>query len=173
MKLTVNKELCGSILDIGGGREGVIGRLYKDAVVAIDNMQEELDEAPRCCTKLLMDATNIAFDDEHFDNVTFFYSLMYMSTETKAKAIAEACRVLKKGGRLVIWDSKIQSAYPKGFSAELEIELCDETIHTEYGVLGIGVEQNEDMIIKMCSKSKVQLFEHEQYSEGFKLVFIK
>lgn len=173
MKLTLDKELCGSILDIGGGGEGIIGRLYKSNVTAIDNVQEELDEAPDCCTKLLMDATDIAFDDGRFDNVTFFYSLMYMSTGTKAKAIAEACRVLKKGGKLVIWDSEIQSAYPKAFSAELEIKLCNETIHTEYGILGIGVEQNEDMIIKICSKSGVQLFEHEEYSEGFKLIFIK
>ena len=36
MKLTLEKELCGSILDIGGGGEGIIGRLYKSAVTAID-----------------------------------------------------------------------------------------------------------------------------------------
>ena len=33
------------MLDIGGGGEGVIGRLYGRQVVAIDNRQEELDEA--------------------------------------------------------------------------------------------------------------------------------
>lgn len=100
MKLTLEKELCGRILDIGGGGEGIIGRLYKSSVTAVDNMQEELDEAPDCCKKLLMDAEALSFADESFDNVTFFYSLMYMSTEVKAKAVAEAYRVLKKGGRL-------------------------------------------------------------------------
>ncbi len=40
------KELDGKILDIGGGGEGVIGRLYTSQVVAIDNNQAELDEAP-------------------------------------------------------------------------------------------------------------------------------
>ena len=28
MKITLKKELTGSILDIGGGGEGIIGRLY-------------------------------------------------------------------------------------------------------------------------------------------------
>lgn len=102
MKISLNKELCGSILDIGGGGEGIIGRLYKSAVTAVDNMQEELDEAPNCCKKLLMDAAALDFADESFDNVTFFYSLMYMNTDVKAKAIEEACRVLKTGGVLTI-----------------------------------------------------------------------
>ncbi len=52
MKLVLKNELSGSILDIGGGGDGIIGRLYKDSVTAIDNMQEELDEAPNCCKKL-------------------------------------------------------------------------------------------------------------------------
>ena len=173
MKLTLEKELCGSILDIGGGGEGIIGRLYKSAVTAIDNVQEELDEAPDCCKKLLMDAAELHFDNESFDNVTFFYSLMYMDTETKEKALKEACRVLKKGGRLIIWDSVITSAYPKAFLAELEIEFSGETVHTEYGIIGTGVEQDAEMLIKFCEENKMKMFEHEKYAEGFKLGFIK
>ena len=33
-------------LDLGGGGEGVIGRIYREWVVAIDTRQDELDEAP-------------------------------------------------------------------------------------------------------------------------------
>ena len=50
MKITLKKELTGSILDIGGGGEGIIGRLYGSRVTAIDNREEELDEAPDSCT---------------------------------------------------------------------------------------------------------------------------
>lgn len=46
MRLVLKKELEGAILDVGGGGEGVIGRIYGPRVVAIDNRQEELDEAP-------------------------------------------------------------------------------------------------------------------------------
>lgn len=45
MILPLRKELDGEILDVGGGGEGTIGRLYGSQVTAIDNRQEELDEA--------------------------------------------------------------------------------------------------------------------------------
>ena len=44
--LQLERELTGSVLDIGGGGEGIIGRLYGKNVTAIDIRQEELDEAP-------------------------------------------------------------------------------------------------------------------------------
>ncbi|MGN0667890.1 MAG: methyltransferase domain-containing protein [Angelakisella sp.] len=73
MVLHLHKELSGSILDIGGGGEGIIGRLYREQVTAIDNRQEELDEAPNVCKKVLMDATELKYEANSFDNVTFFF----------------------------------------------------------------------------------------------------
>lgn len=73
MIINIDYDLKGSILDIGGGGEAIIGQMYGDRVTAIDNRQEELDEAPNCCTKLLMDAEKLSFFDGSFDNVTFFY----------------------------------------------------------------------------------------------------
>lgn len=173
MKLILKKELCGSILDIGGGGEGIIGKLYKDAVTAVDNMQEELDEAPDCCKKLLMDATALDFCDESFDNVTFFYFLMFMSTETKAKSIAEACRVLKTGGIFAIWDAEIVSAYPDAFSVELDIELCNEKVHTEYGIIGTDVAQGMTSVINMCENEGLELLECTESSDNFRIMFRK
>lgn len=49
MTIEIKEKLDGSILDIGGGGEAVIGQIYKDRVTAIDNRQEELDGAPDCC----------------------------------------------------------------------------------------------------------------------------
>ena len=72
MNIEIKANLTGSILDIGGGGEAVIGRIYRDKVTAVDNRQEELDEAPDCCSKKLMDATELLFPDDSFDNVTFF-----------------------------------------------------------------------------------------------------
>lgn len=173
MKISLNKELCGSILDIGGGGEGIIGRLYKSAVTAVDNMQEELDEAPSCCKKLLMDATALDFADESFDNVTFFYSLMYMSTDVKAKAIEEACRVLKTGGVLTIWDVEFESAYPDAFSVELDIILPEENVCTEYGIIGTDVAQSAESIISMCCECGLNPLEHEENGGHFHIVLKK
>jgi len=96
--LWLTQEPTGSILDVGGGGEGIIGRRYGSAVTVIDNRQEELDEAPCSCPKLRMDASSLSFAGASFENVTFFYSLMYMNRPVQSAAIAEAVRVLKPGG---------------------------------------------------------------------------
>lgn len=54
MTIEIKEKLTGSILDIGGGGEAVIGQIYKDRVTAIDNCKEELEEAPDCCSKQLI-----------------------------------------------------------------------------------------------------------------------
>lgn len=54
--VVMKREIQGSILDIGGGGEGIIGRLYDPQVLAVDNRQDELDETPETFKKALMDA---------------------------------------------------------------------------------------------------------------------
>ncbi|MDD7445972.1 MAG: class I SAM-dependent methyltransferase [Clostridiales bacterium] len=136
--IEIRAELAGSILDIGGGGEAVIGRAYGERVLAIDISQEELDEAPDCCRKRRMDATDLQLPDKSFDNVTFFYSLMYMTEEEQRRALGEAARVLKRGGCICIWDTEIDSAYPEPFEIELDIRVKDTVIHTVYGVVKRG-----------------------------------
>lgn len=51
MLIEMQRDIKGSILDIGGGGEGIIGQIYRDKVIAIDNCRQELDEAPDCCEK--------------------------------------------------------------------------------------------------------------------------
>ena len=99
--LWLTQNLTGSILDVGGG-EGIIGRRYGSAVTVIDNCKEELDEAPCSCRKLRMDASSLSFAEASFENVTFFYSLMYMNRPIQKAALSEAVRVLKHGGRQLI-----------------------------------------------------------------------
>lgn len=95
-QINLEKTLSGSILDIGGGGEGVIGQVYSRQVTAIDNNEQELMEAPGDCRKLPMDAADLRFADESFSHATFFYSLMYMDGNTQQKALAEAARILKR-----------------------------------------------------------------------------
>ncbi len=145
MTLEIKSDLKGSILDIGGGGEAVIGQVYGDKVTAVDNRQEELDEAPNCCTKLLMDAEELLFVDDSFDNVTFFYTLMYMTKETQKKAICEAARVLKVGGTMCIWDCTIQSAYPDPFVIDMDIQLAEKKIHTSYGIVKLDTQSSDSV----------------------------
>lgn len=164
----LRKELNGSILDIGGGGEGIIGRLYQEQVSAIDNCQEELDEAPNGFNKVLMDATELKYKNSSFDNVTFFFTLMFMQAEEQLKSINEAARVLKSGGKMYIWDCDIKSAYPEPFCIDVKINLPDEQISTTYGIGKLDT-QNLASISKMCTDAGLILVYQERQKDHFYL----
>ena len=158
MILELNNRLKGSILDVGGGGECVIGQLFGSAVIAIDCSQDELDDAPDCCEKRLMDAAELTFPDASFDNVTFFYSLMYMTRDTQQKAVAQAARVLKPGGLLHIWDAKIASAYPDPYIVDLEIHAGDLTIPVTYGIVK-AEGQSADAFLQLLNENGLRILQ--------------
>lgn len=170
--IMLKKEWKGSILDIGGGGEGVIGRLYGKQVLAIDNCQEELDEAPDGFAKVLMDATDLSFEDGCFDHVSFFFSLMFMGGEEQRRALLEAARVLKPGGEMHIWDCDIVSAYPEPFCVDVGVQLPGEEIHTTYGI-GKRDGQDEASITRMCLDAGLRLLGRSTETTGFSLRFQK
>lgn len=170
--ITLNKELKGKILDIGGGGEGIIGRLYTSQVVAIDIRQDELDEAPTGFDKILMDATQLDFKDNSFDHVTSFYTLMFMNYEDQKRTISEATRVLRNGGELHIWDCDIPSAYPKPFCVDVAVQLPDEHISTTYGIVKMDA-QDKISISELCLKAGLILVCQNSSKYGFHLRFKK
>lgn len=148
MVIEINRDIEGSILDIGGGGECVIGQIYGDTVIAIDNSQDELDEAPNCCEKRLIDATTLSFSDDSFDNVTFFYSLMYMTSDIQQDSISEAVRVLKAGGMVYIWDTSIESACPDAHVVDRDIRAGQLNIPVSYGIIK-NESQNAESILQL------------------------
>ena len=172
MKLVLDRALRGRILDIGGGGEGVIGRIYRQQAIAIDNCQEELDEAPDVCGKMLMDATSLQFEECEFDHVTAFYSLMYMTRAEQRGAIREACRVLKRGGSLHIWDAVIRSAYPDPFVVSLDLDADGTALHPTYGVVKMD-SQDMELFIGMCQEAGMRLMKKTMDGDQFYLLFCK
>jgi SAM-dependent methyltransferase len=129
-------DAAGYILDIGGGGEGIIGRMKPRQVVAIDLYQRELLESPAGPLKIFMDATDLKFLDASFDTVTAFFSLMYMKPEIQKKVLVEGYRVLKPGGRWLIWDAVIPTTLEKdtqGVVFRFTFKLPNETVQTGYG----------------------------------------
>lgn len=170
--IQLNRDLEGKILDIGGGGEGIIGRLYRGQVIAIDRCQAELDEAPDGFEKVLMDAADLHYADCSFDYVTFFFTLMFMGEGEQEKAIREAARVLKDGGKVYIWDCDIASAYPEPFCVDVTVQLPGESVSTTYG---IGKRDTQDIssIIKMCEDAGLVSVARSKKHDYFHLVMKK
>jgi SAM-dependent methyltransferase len=122
------------IIDLGGGGEGVIGRLRGAQVTAVDIRQQELDDARR-----------LPFPDRSFDAATAFFFLMYVPGEDRSKVLKGAYRVLRPGGTLQIWDASIP---PQGtrrerlFVVPVKVKLPRQTIATGYGAPWKGREMS-------------------------------
>lgn len=131
-------DASGYILDIGGGGEGIIGRMKPQQAVAIDLYKEELLQAPPGFLKIVMDASDMKFVDATFDTTTAFFSLMYMKPDVQEKVFAETFRVLKPGGRFLIWDAVIPTQFvpdTEGIVFYFTFKLPKETVRTGYGTL--------------------------------------
>ncbi|MFW9996848.1 MAG: class I SAM-dependent methyltransferase [Candidatus Odinarchaeota archaeon] len=127
----------GSVLDVGGGGEGIIAQIGGKRITAVDRLQSEIDEAkPRApdANWVCADATKLVFPDESFDNATSFFSGMYMTKETLTGVFREVYRLIPENGAFWIWDAIID--YESGpFVIYLRIETpSGRVITTGYGI---------------------------------------
>ena len=129
-------ETQGFILDIGGGGEGIIGKLNGEQVVAIDKRRDELEETENPSLKIVMDATDLKFLDESFKVATSFFTMMYIPNDLKPQIFAETYRVLRKGGCFHLWDTVIPEKVDdkKYFVIPLKVVMPEDTIETGFGV---------------------------------------
>lgn len=131
-------DSAGWILDVGGGGEGIIGRMYGPRVVAIDPIERELAEAPAGPLKIVMDGRELKFLSGAFQNVTAFFTFMYIPRPERPKVMREVHRVLAPGGVFRLWD--VEQCARTDRSKEVIIyrfsfRLPSETVQTGYGTL--------------------------------------
>jgi len=129
----------GLILDIGGGGEGIIGQAKGKQVVAIDLSQRELVDAPgEPLLKIVMDARELKFLDRTFATATVFFTFMYINPADHAKVLAELHRVLRPGGRLLVWDVLFpKKTDPRQISVVYPLHITlpgGKEVNTGYGV---------------------------------------
>lgn len=170
-------ESEGYILDIGGGGEGVIGRLKGKDVIAIDIRKDELEEAVDGPLKIVMDARELKFLDNTFNTATAFFSLMYIKNQAdQQKILEEVYRVLKPGGYFHFWDVDLAERPETDkeiFVVFLQYRVGDEEIGTGYGQKWPEEARGKDYYIALAEAAGFQLISAEQQDHIFYLVFQK
>jgi len=169
-RIALEREHIGKlILDIGGGGEGIIGKLYGRNVVAIDPRLDELEETENDSIKIVMDGCDLKFTRGLFDAATSFFTLMYMSTQDKVRAVFEIRRVLKPGGVFEIWDTVVPAldgGEKDVFILHLDVELPSETISTGYGVGMNNEGQSIDGIVEILKEAGFSIEESTESADG-------
>jgi len=155
----------GFILDIGGGGEGIIGKLNGRQVIAIDTSKRELQGTQNEALKIVMDATVLKFLSNSFDVCTAFFSLMYIPNDKHLKVFREVRRVLKDEGKFLLWDVKIpeKSGDYEGFVVLLTARLPNEEIETGYGTKWNKV-QNIEYFKELAQKTRYKVT--NEWSKG-------
>lgn len=169
-------SLLGSILDIGGGGEGIIGQIFKESVIAIDPSKRELEESSEGPLKIVMDAKDLQFLDNTFDYVSSFFTLMYISKKDHRQVLEEVYRVLKKGGEFILWDVTIgaqDDPAKEYFVMPLKVNLGNEIIETGYGVEWVSRNQDLDYYIDLVREIGFQIIEKHRVDLTYKLVLRK
>jgi ubiquinone/menaquinone biosynthesis C-methylase UbiE len=160
----------GFILDIGGGGEGVIGQLKGQQVIAIDISKRELVEAPPGPLKIVMDARDLKFLDDTFNTATVFFTFMYIASEDHQKVFEELYRVIRPGGRLLIWDVIFPEKVNEKQTMALfffKFILPEKEIHTGYGVRHPQRKQGLAHFQELAKNTGFEILSHKEKDQWF------
>ena len=170
-RIVIQETPQGSVIDIGGGGEGVIAQAGGAGIVAIDKYASEIHEARNKAPDtpwMVADATELPCKSHGFDNATAFFSCMYMPDDVKGNVFRETRRVLKTGGEFRIWDVHMAPT-SNVFAIRLQADLPDgHTINTVY-----GVKAKDQSATAICSLLQETGFEADVITNQKHWFFIK
>ena len=163
-------DSAGYILDIGGGGEGVIGKLKGEQVIAIDPNHRELQEAAAGPLKIVMDARDLQFLDGTFSTATSFFTLMYIKVPDHEKVFNEIFRVLAPGGVFLIWDVILPQRLDAGKDVAvfpLLVRLPDEEIDAGYGVLWPEAGRDSSYYVNLAEQTGFVVVDQREEEHQF------
>lgn len=166
----------GIILDIGAGGEGIVARLEGNRVCAADVRLDEIREArihDPPANWFVTDGRNLCFADSVFDVITFWFSLGYFRTaENKLKALTEAFRVLRNGGKLMVTAAHNDCKEEIFIFRALFIFPDGTPSKVGYGVRG-GQNQTADTTVELIKDAGFSVQTIDSHEHWFSVVAVK
>lgn len=166
----------GNVLDVGAGGECVIARALRRRITGLELRREEIEEVAARGLGVDVDwvagdARRLAFSDGSFAVVTFFFTLMYMtSADDRRRAVGEAARVLRRGGELYVWDFALPGR-SGGFAGLVEVVLPGgEVVNAGYGFRGKHAAQTARGICRYLEHAGLHLVDQHTGEGWFSLV---
>jgi len=167
----------GLILDIGGGGEAIVSRIWRERVFAVDIQLNKIREAhiyPVGHTNwFLCDGGRLCFGNGIFSAVSLWFSLAYMRTwEKKREVIREAFRTLSPNGVLSLLAATIGGECEKHI-LRVRFELPDGTIsETGYGLMGQQTQSLEETE-EVFQEIGFSVNQSEEYDYWFRIEAVK
>ena len=128
-KIQALPEVAGRVLDVGCGSGRITNQVaqFSGSVVGIDEDASLVraareNSAARNVTYLVGGAQKLEFGKNEFDAVLFIKSLHHVPNELQAGALAEACRVIRPGGGVLV----VEPVYKGGAYEEIVSIYHDE-----------------------------------------------
>jgi len=161
---------CGDILDIGCGTGNFESELSELNITGLDISEEMIEEASKRSDKrfIVGNAENLELDDSSFDAV-FYVATLEFVTDYK-KAVREAWRVTRPGGKLLVMMLNPESRYFREHARDedsyfrkvlhTDLEEIREYISTFYEITKseyfLGIEEQE--IFESSDKEYASLY---------------
>ena len=122
--------------------------------------------------KIIMDARDLKFPNETFNTATSFFTFMYIPGKDHETVFAEVYRVLKPGGKFLIWGALLPKKDDIGKERVLimlTLKLPKEEVGTGYGVRSPEVNYDTDYYIKIAERVGFKIVTSETKEQTFYL----
>jgi len=171
--LRLTSEIAGQrVIVVNTGAEDVFTKLLVDRAVFTTTDEEFLKLADPRSIRLVMNPTKLPFAPETFDAAVLFFTFFYLP---KPEAIIENVnRVLKKWGKLYIWDVVIpkKMAHKSFFVVPLLMDTGQELVRTVH-VTKWRREQPIGLVKKIARERGFKVTKEELYDQVFYLEMVK
>jgi SAM-dependent methyltransferase len=125
--------------------------------------------------KLVMDARKLTFVPDSFNTATVFFTFMYIKGPDHETVLQQIRRVLKPGGRLLIWDVNFRERPPdKEFALfRYTAQLPGRQISSGYGVRWPGGVQDLGYWVALGEKAGFEARARKDAGVWFSLELVK